>query len=304
MNKNKTQIKTSLQRVRLTERERDHIRRSIPTESFAGEPYLLPLPSPYAKLFTRARLAFVCLVVLLLATAVPATYAAEKSLPGDPLYPIKTDVIEPIIEAFTLDQRERAEKVIKNAERRLEELMILFEVEEEEENIAIASDAFVKKMVKARNEISALNVPESAKIELQKKLLTTLETYVAVLERNGGDHYRSIIENVSTSGNSLQEDFVASIDTLFDASDTDTVRDTINSIVNSFSEEMEVESTIEDARINILTDAIDDAADELEHDDAREALKTLILSGQDAEVIKRLEKPVPPRPIPGPRPEI
>lgn len=299
-------LENMFRRVRMTtgerQRMRDSIMSTLGTES-TGDLTMLPVPSPYAPFFVRTRVVSACIAIVFLLVMVPVTYAADKSLPGDALYSVKTDIIEPFIEAFIFDNQKRAGRIIDNAERRLDELMLVFSRDTEEvdaESIADASEELIEKLAKARDAITALDISEAGKIELYKKLLTVLEAYIAVLERDGDGHYASVIERVSAGADSLQQDLIGSIDVFFTTADEQTVSDTINSIVTTFSDEIETASATEEVRLDVFTDAIEDALEEMREDDANEALKTLILSGQDADVIERLEKhvPLPPLPVP------
>ncbi|MEK7644455.1 MAG: DUF5667 domain-containing protein [Patescibacteria group bacterium] len=78
----------------------------------------------FFRLFqTRRRLAFAGAMIAVALTIMSGTaYAAEESLPGDILYPIKINVNEKIRTAITLNSESRVAWEVKKTERRLEEM--------------------------------------------------------------------------------------------------------------------------------------------------------------------------------------
>src|SRR5438105_2432135 len=91
------QFHTHAHQVRLTSAERSRVRLALreamhPAPGAVRSPYVMPSP-----FFFRMSGAFaLVLIVLFGGTA----YAAEGSLPGDALYPIKIHVTEPLQGAF------------------------------------------------------------------------------------------------------------------------------------------------------------------------------------------------------------
>lgn len=64
---------------------------------------------------------------MLVATGGGFAYAAEDTLPGDTLYPLKVEVTEPLREYFSLSEERRAEHSLRHLNRRFEEANRLLE---------------------------------------------------------------------------------------------------------------------------------------------------------------------------------
>ncbi len=85
------------------------------------------------------------------------SFAAENSLPGDPLYPVKINVIEPVQGWFAVSSEARADWEAKLAERRLEEAeKLAAENRLDDEKRAEAESEFQKHAEKAKEHIAAL----------------------------------------------------------------------------------------------------------------------------------------------------
>jgi hypothetical protein len=81
------------------------------------------VPSPWFNVFAfRYAPAFALILVLGFGTV---SLAAERSLPGDFLYPLKVDVSEPLQGALILDKEEKVDFEAAMVERRLNEVEIL-----------------------------------------------------------------------------------------------------------------------------------------------------------------------------------
>ena len=100
-----------------------------------------------------------------------AAYAAEDSLPGDFLYPVKVNFTEPMREHMRFDPDIRARWAEKRIKRRLEET----------ENLMSRGDITVEKINMMRE-----------KIEVQRK---NLENRISVLPEGIPDEIRSHMEN-------------------------------------------------------------------------------------------------------------
>lgn len=141
----------------------------------------------------RFSLSSALVLVLLLGTG--GVYAAESALPGDFLYPVKVDVIEPIRESFLVTPESRSSWAIYRVERRLEEAKMLAErgrltpdrravlekriVEhvtrvEEEEGVSTASSMVLDTEEKDRRDILSEKI-ESFHSALQQEHPKTVE---------------------------------------------------------------------------------------------------------------------------------
>lgn len=122
-----------LKKITLTSRERDAVRLRI-RQAFTITPVTFSETARHhrgkniAPLYTffvnvkHNRMAPIALgLIMALSLGGSVTLAAEQSLPGDTLYPVKVSVNEEIRGAFTFSDEARADFEAKRAERRLEE---------------------------------------------------------------------------------------------------------------------------------------------------------------------------------------
>lgn len=76
---------------------------------------------PMGSFLKQRAMPIVAIMLAVMLAGGGVSFAAEQSLPGDALYPVKVSVNEEVREAFTLRQEAKAEWQIRRAERRLEE---------------------------------------------------------------------------------------------------------------------------------------------------------------------------------------
>ncbi|NNM83617.1 hypothetical protein HKL94_00120 [Candidatus Parcubacteria bacterium] len=126
-------IKKAGKEIRLSTDERAHML-SVLREHIASNPIKNPAPRftayqvmigtvlAYAR---RPAFAFAAAVLILAVFGGATAYAAEGSLPGDPLYAVKVDVMEPLQTALTFSTAGKIAWQQTLAERRLDEAMML-----------------------------------------------------------------------------------------------------------------------------------------------------------------------------------
>lgn len=142
-----------------------------------------PVPSPYAKYLNLvvsvkrplSMAATFSLVFVLISGSV--TYAAEKSLPGDPLYAVKTQLVEPIIDKLSFKTEKKLEWEEKKVERRIseaEKLAAEDKLDEEraaklEKKIEKSSQAFAALAEKTASSTATSSEGHKVKVEKLKK---------------------------------------------------------------------------------------------------------------------------------------
>lgn len=119
-----------LQEMRLGDSEREHIRERLisfmrlhPVSPYAGASFWERMRTRQSRLILPPHfvsLAAACLV-LVISIGGGTTYASLLSLPGDPLYSLKVDVIEPLSGVFATTPQAKAELNVQLADRRLVE---------------------------------------------------------------------------------------------------------------------------------------------------------------------------------------
>lgn len=111
-------------KICLTQDEKSQILSSILQKKVTisvRSPYLIP---SYFMIKPRA-MSYALVTLVLLVTTVGTSFAAEKAVPGDLLYPIKVSVNEPVVGLLAIDPVSKAVWEVKKAERRLAEAQTL-----------------------------------------------------------------------------------------------------------------------------------------------------------------------------------
>jgi len=112
-----------LKGVRLTEAEKSAMLSNIYQTEIAPEPSGVVSPFIFSSLFMRERVMIALASFVLILTG--GGYAAAGSLPGDPLYGIKVNVLEPLALGLTFDESAKNEYKIELLQRRVAELQTL-----------------------------------------------------------------------------------------------------------------------------------------------------------------------------------
>lgn len=112
----KEKIKDEAGRLQLTLEEKNAMRGAL-----RAALYKAPIPSPYAQgwgYFSRVTVSALAIIVLV---GGGTAYGAQGALPGDALYPVKINIVEPALGAFKITPTEQASWHVHLAEERLEE---------------------------------------------------------------------------------------------------------------------------------------------------------------------------------------
>ena len=112
-----------LKGVRLTEAEKSAMLSNIYRTEIAPEPSPIASPFIFSSLFMREKVMIALASLVLILTG--GGYAAAGSLPGDPLYGIKVNVLEPLALQLTFDETAKDEYKIELLKRRVAELQEL-----------------------------------------------------------------------------------------------------------------------------------------------------------------------------------
>jgi hypothetical protein len=251
-------------KLSLTAEERAALKRDFMSFMSENPPVLRKEPvrilSPYFPHLVRVPVFAMAFLALVGGTA----YAAENSLPNDLLYPIKTEIIEPLfIEAPARTPIAKAEASQKLVERRLEEAETLIDNNElDEESVAVIAAAVDEHT----NNVQAFVASASQSGELSDALEvgTDLEN---VLEAHG-----EVLESIAE-----------------DSTATEAVTNLIETIADQADEAEAISETIEDKTAETVTDETDEYLNATVSDvqTALESLRGSLadFTGQDEELI-------------------
>lgn len=110
-----------LKKIKLQPNEKKDLRRLLSVRITGESRHIYQKSFLHFNLFNRKNMFAGILAIILLITGGGTTYAAEGSIPGDILYPIKIEVNEKLLSALTLKEEKKADWSVRQAERRLEE---------------------------------------------------------------------------------------------------------------------------------------------------------------------------------------
>lgn len=237
-------------------------------------------------------------VAMILLFIVPTTYAAGRSLPGSPLYHLKTDILEPIEEALTFDSEKRIAVMIDNAENRLKEARhVLASNPEAAEEVEIASKTLSKKVEKARHSIDeAETTTRTEKIRLQKDLLTLVDSYVAILESDeDAEDYASTTEAMTNASDELEGYLRDSIQDFQEEASHDELATEVAEAVSRLQDRLDIASTDETRALNedqrrIIEQALENTQGQLDDADLANALEILIFSDHEIDITEKIKQ--------------
>ena len=176
------QLVESARNVRLTSEASARIRERLIVHMHANPAVAKPLQSPYQSFFnilspltSTLRMPAMALALILVVTLGGATaFAAAGTLPGDTLYPVKVNVIEPVQGLFSLSPEAKAEWQVSLAETRVEEVVRLADKEQlTSEEGAQGQARFDRSLKKARETIKRLSQDDPEVATRIETLLTT-----------------------------------------------------------------------------------------------------------------------------------
>jgi len=154
-----------------------------------------------------------------------ASIEAEKSLPGDSLYPIKVDLNEQVANLAAVTPQEKAQAALDAANQRLIEAAILSSRGElTAENNSIIQEQLSKQAGEVHNQVEALvatNDPQAAQ-EIAVSFESNLKAQELILEKISTDQASSSLLMASSTASSTPDSNISHILDLLSA-----VRDTL-----------------------------------------------------------------------------
>lgn len=135
------------------------------------KPFLVFPLFNFSKIFRPAfALAFSIVILISSLGTIGVISAAQNSLPGDLLYPVKT-VLEKTQFTFTADSANRTRLSVKFATQRIDEFNQLIDKSEKKEDIQKTVKKFTQQMVNVREEINTLKQKNAKKAAEVAKLI-------------------------------------------------------------------------------------------------------------------------------------
>lgn len=230
--------------------------------------HMAAMPAPKRTVpFLAHGFRFAFALLLIVAVGGGAASAAENALPGSILYPLKTQITEPVRAAFAFAPEARADFAVERANRRLEEYAQVSDAgSADEETTASLAAALANHVDEATDAIRDLATAGDAieALDATSDLHSILEAHASVLDQ---------ITEDGTSTPQAAADVGEALDNAL--ADTSELSDTLEGVVASTgaddvasaldAKEEELQALIDDVRGRV-EDAVStlDASDELE----------------------------------------
>jgi hypothetical protein len=159
----------NLKSIRLSRIEKRRMLRRVFGAS--NSPAFLPHPIQFfGNMFVFHRGLAIATVIVLITTlsGTSALYASENTVPGDVLYPVKVNVVEPIQTALITNPQDKARFETEKAVRRLEEAVILVHRNEFSEDRRVEIETRFKKHTDAVNSIvSVMSATSTEAVDIE-----------------------------------------------------------------------------------------------------------------------------------------
>lgn len=174
------QLITSAKNIRFPAGVSERIRERLVAHMYE---HPMSVRSPYQHFFVRSPLMAVLTLLLLVGLGGATTYAAADALPGDPLYPVKVGMIEPVRGLLALSPEAKAVVNVSIAETRASEVVQLAAKNKltPENGISFKED-FDHSLRAARTTLKKLSEenPDAAD-KLEKSLTASLDEHETAL---------------------------------------------------------------------------------------------------------------------------
>ncbi len=151
-----------------------------------------------SKKYMNMKIYIAAAILVALVVGAGTSFAAEKSLPGDILYPIKVNITENIKGAFTFGTKAKAEWNAQRAFRRLEEVERLAAQGKFDRNARTEVESHFEKHIQDFREYAGQDAVASSSMELYAGLEKTLYAHENVLTQvhDAGGQKTNEIKNI------------------------------------------------------------------------------------------------------------
>ncbi len=220
-------------------------------------------PSPWMTWFLRGSVSFAAVLVMFIGTA----YAAQDSLPGEPLYAIKVHVVEEVIALTKTETSERMTYDLSLMETRLSELQALSGQTEilSAKDLEVIGDQIEEHATHLTDTIEITTVaelPHEEKIELLSKLSGITQAQVAITTAD--DNLTTISEAILDMQTNTDDSLAGVVQDFASEQEAEVVEQYLSEQITEVSEQV-TESTTDEATRDFveyhLTEANDSLAD-------------------------------------------
>lgn len=219
-------------------------------------------------------------------------YASYGSLPGDALYPIKVQVIEPAVGLSYMSEEDQLSYQTTLMGRRLAEMQKLLEAKKlTEENVV----ALEEKVTEHSNEIGQIltndsdeSITSETKLRVLGDAVTSLRTHEYIEDTQVSKERKSQFETSEDSVSALFANEASEFAKKNPVNAVDYIADVIHGIDDDLDDERVASSTVGE-----VTDYLEDAEEALSNGDVDKALQFTGEAKQVVELDKRIETLLP-----------
>lgn len=291
--KNETEIEqklTSLNKVSLPESEKSAIKASLMKQAATTLPTYspsTPIVSPFNVWFVRGTVSFASFLLIFVGTA----YASKDSLPGDPLYAMKVNVLEEAISLTKIERLEHTNYEIIRMENRLAELQEL-----SRDTKLVNSDdlnAFAEQIDEHINDISETfdeidnDISHLEKINALSKLSSIVKAQKRVIKDN--TEFESAGDDIDDAGDETSDLLGENIDNFTNEENIDVVAKYLSEEVAEMKTKVEATSTTAKQRESYKKNLLD-LEEAINSRDLPEAIITILEAEQEEEVADYLDE--------------
>jgi len=219
---NEKQIARALQRAHMTEHEKAELRGRLHAHMRA-HPAGRPVVSPLSFTLHMRAWSFALILFLIVSSGAGIAFAAEDSLPGDTLYPVKVNVTEPVRVALARGDENQAQIEEKLLNRRLEEteqLALRGELSDDRKDIAHA--ALERQIQKMESRLAVLSAENTELFEDTSLRLAALsDAHTTILDTIQADEGKDLQEHLLPVRIALRDSYTTPTNTFsIDLDDT------------------------------------------------------------------------------------
>jgi len=246
-----------------------------------------PKPAVPSWRYPALRFSLGFALVVLLAGGTVST--AQQSLPGEPLYALKVQVLEDVVHFTKFDPKEKSAYQIELMETRFKELKALAQDTQDIETLNLVSDQIEEHIDSMERTISIADDSEFSHEEKIKMLqkITTLAKAQAVLVRND-DSLDSIASDTESHHQDAVDVLVSEVEDFVVDTSKEAVADFLNSGLAEMDDLLYASSTDAQSREDIAGHLFD-ASESLEEGDTEEAVFSILEAQQVIAVDEYLE---------------
>jgi hypothetical protein len=208
-------FKKEAQKIRLSQSEKARMLSNIVGAASAGVSRRTPSPYQYHYSWFSVRFAMPVALVIIVALGSGTVYAAQGSLPGDVLYPVKVSVAEPLEGALALSTQAKAKFNASLVEERMQEAEALASQGRLTSSTTQEIESSLSEHAAAVNDLAQQlqNTDPGTAAEVTAQVDSSLAAHSAVIAQLGDD---SKNESTKINSNAFATRIAARIHTAFE----------------------------------------------------------------------------------------